>query len=118
MTLLKRHSLPALIALAAAAAAIIAAVPCPIRSLTGLSCPGCGTTRALGDLLGGHALEALSHNYFLVVSAPYIALLAYSAIADRGPAKSIYRLLTAPAAIGAMLSLSVAWWIARNIINL
>lgn len=45
---------------------------CPIRSLTGYYCPGCGMTRALHQLLHGHIGAALSFNPLLIVAAPFV----------------------------------------------
>lgn len=36
--------------------------PCLINQLTGLYCPGCGGTRALKYLLGGHIFKSLYYN--------------------------------------------------------
>jgi len=45
---------------------------CPFLWLTGLKCPGCGSQRAVHQLLHGNFLEALSLNFLLVVSFPYV----------------------------------------------
>lgn len=50
--------------------------PCPSRWLTGLFCPGCGSTRALHALLHGDLTGALAMNPLLVLSLPAVALLA------------------------------------------
>ena len=42
---------------------------CPLHALTGLWCPGCGTTRALGDLAHGDIAAAASSNVVAVVLA-------------------------------------------------
>ncbi|MCJ0891488.1 DUF2752 domain-containing protein [Rhodococcus sp. ARC_M5] len=42
-------------------------LPCPLHALTGLWCPGCGTTRALGDLTRGDIAAAASSNVVAVV---------------------------------------------------
>ncbi|MDV6233732.1 DUF2752 domain-containing protein [Rhodococcus cercidiphylli] len=68
--------------LGVAAAAVVGAVllhvrdprtsaylPCPFHALTGLWCPGCGTTRALGDLTRGDIAAAASSNVVAVVLA-------------------------------------------------
>lgn len=47
---------------------------CPFRSLTGLLCPGCGSQRALHDLLHGRLGEALSHNALAVTALPLAIL--------------------------------------------
>ena len=50
--------------------------PCPSRWLTGLFCPGCGSTRALHALLHGDLPGALAMNPLLVLSLPVVAVLA------------------------------------------
>jgi hypothetical protein len=49
---------------------------CPLHMLTGLHCPGCGSQRALHQLLNGNLGRALALNPLLVVSLPVLALLA------------------------------------------
>jgi hypothetical protein len=73
------------LALAAAGVAflyVVATVPpsdatyyprCQIHSLTGLHCPGCGTTRALHALLNGHVLDALGYNVLFPFVLPAVA---------------------------------------------
>lgn len=46
---------------------------CPIRELTGLNCPGCGTLRAVHALLHGRFLQAAGYNCFVVCSLPCMA---------------------------------------------
>ena len=53
---------------------------CWFRRLTGLSCPGCGGTRAAGALLRGDVLAAFRYNMLLplgllVLAAEYVRLL-------------------------------------------
>lgn len=43
--------------------------PCPIAALTGLDCPGCGSTRAGHALLHGDVIAALDHNLLLLPGA-------------------------------------------------
>ncbi len=45
---------------------------CPFHALTGMYCPGCGTLRALHDVLHGNVAEAFGHN---VLTVPALALL-------------------------------------------
>lgn len=47
---------------------------CPFRLLTGLLCPGCGSQRAVHDLLHLRIGEAAGHNALLVLSIPLLGL--------------------------------------------
>ena len=48
--------------------------PCPFHKLTGLYCPGCGSTRALHQLLHGHVAAAFDLNPLAVVLLPLAAV--------------------------------------------
>lgn len=54
--------------------------PCPFYWLTGLYCPGCGTTRALHALLHLDVAQALTMNPLLVLALPLIALVFLRAL--------------------------------------
>ena len=45
---------------------------CPLRYATGLECPGCGSQRAVHQLLHGNIREAFGLNPFLLLSLPLI----------------------------------------------
>lgn len=47
-------------------------LPCPFHWLTGWHCPGCGSQRALHDLLHGRLAEAFGHNAAMVLSIPLL----------------------------------------------
>ena len=51
--------------------------PCPFHLLTGLHCPGCGSTRALHALLHGRIREAFGYNPLLFVT---LSLVGYEAL--------------------------------------
>ena len=75
----------------------------PFRQITGLYCPGCGTIRALTQLLQGNILKAISHNIFAVLFSPLLiwVILSNLSIVVRGkplakfelPSKYIWILL-------------------------
>jgi len=46
--------------------------PCPLRYLTGLYCPGCGSLRAMHALLHGDLRQALAMNSLTVILLPFI----------------------------------------------
>jgi uncharacterized membrane protein YhaH (DUF805 family) len=45
---------------------------CPFHTLTGLHCPGCGTTRCLHALLHGDPAQALAYNPLAVLALPFL----------------------------------------------
>ena len=48
---------------------------CPFKSFTGLNCPGCGSQRAIHELLHLNFKKAFEYNALLVLSIPYLLLL-------------------------------------------
>jgi hypothetical protein len=52
-------------------------LPCGIRSLTGIECPGCGMQRALIALLKGDLITSLRLNPALMI---YLAMLLFTAL--------------------------------------
>jgi hypothetical protein len=54
--------------------------PCPFHTLTGLHCPGCGSLRAVHQLLHGNLSEAFGLNPLMVLSLPF---LGYCLISPR-----------------------------------
>ncbi|HET9528616.1 MAG TPA: DUF2752 domain-containing protein [Pyrinomonadaceae bacterium] len=87
---------------------------CPFRLLTGFTCPGCGTTRALHQVLHGHFDTAFTLNPLLLLSIPFLlfALLRYSAIVMRG---GVPRPNALPAPIiYAIFFVILSFWIFRN----
>lgn len=47
--------------------------PCPVYYLTGLYCPGCGSLRALHQLLHGNLQTAWAMNPLSVILSPFLA---------------------------------------------
>jgi hypothetical protein len=52
--------------------------PCPFLWLTGFYCPGCGSLRALHQLLHGNFAAAISFNPFAVLALPFVGYGAAS----------------------------------------
>ena len=52
---------------------------CPTYLLTGLYCPGCGTTRMLHSLLHFHLFEAFDHNVLMFILLPVVGYAGTSA---------------------------------------
>ena len=51
-------------------------IVCPIRLLTGIPCPACGTTRSIGALCEGKFAESWSLNPFGIIIATAVLLWA------------------------------------------
>ena len=47
-------------------------IPCPFKFATGYNCPGCGSQRAVHQLLHGDLLKAFGLNPLLILSLPLI----------------------------------------------
>ena len=90
---------------------------CPFFALTGLQCPGCGSQRAIHDLLHGHPGEALRHNALLVASIPFLAVLGAAEITRKSHPKS-HAAINSPKTAITVLVMVIAWWIVRNIISI
>ena len=88
---------------------------CPLRLLTGLYCPGCGTLRGLHQLLHGHLGAALGFNPLMVMALPFIgyAYLSYTMLALRG--SSLPRVFVPPMLIRALFWVVIAFGVLRNI---
>ena len=88
--------------------------PCPFHHLTGLYCPGCGSLRAVHQLLHGNLAAAFGLNPLMVLSLPF---LGYCLISPRVAA------LTKRAKGGfipafwiwSILIVIILFWILRNL---
>jgi hypothetical protein len=87
---------------------------CLFRFLTGYTCPGCGSTRAMHQLLHGHVVSAFELNPFFLLLLPFLlyALVRYSVIVMRGGVP-VHNRLPAPY-IYALFVVVVSFWIFRN----
>ena len=50
---------------------------CVFHQVTGMDCPGCGSLRALHELLHGHLWTALQLNALAILSLPLLGWLAW-----------------------------------------
>lgn len=87
-------------------------VPCPVRALAGVPCPGCGTTRASVSLLRGDAASALRLQPLVL---PLLPLLAIFAVLPRRSRRLWSALApgTRRALLGISLALCLGLWVLR-----
>jgi hypothetical protein len=91
---------------------------CLSYTLTGLHCPGCGTTRSLHAALNGHFRQALAYNLLMPIIVPLFAysflLTLYRQIWGIRTRASRYR-KTTNALLWLLMGVMILYGIARNI---
>ena len=87
---------------------------CPFRAVTGLACPGCGSTRGMHALVHGDVVAAFKFNPMLILALPFLAwaFLRFTNAAISGrrlPANQLK-----PKYIWTIFSVVLFFWIFRN----
>ena len=89
---------------------------CPIRSFTGWLCPGCGSQRAMYQVLHGHFSEAFYLNPLLLPAIGYALLgLIFSAF-DKKRWPAIRLKWYGSTAAWISLGIILVFWIGRNVV--
>ena len=88
---------------------------CLFHALTGLSCPGCGSLRAIHNLLHGHWADAFHLNPLLIVLLPLFpaALVAYVFKATTG--RELFSIFKRRVWIWLLLGVIVVFSVLRNL---
>ncbi|EDM45492.1 hypothetical protein SCB49_06782 [unidentified eubacterium SCB49] len=91
-------------------------VPCPLKYTTGIECPGCGSQRAIHQLLHGNIATAFGLNPLLIISLPLLiyglGLKVHNYIYDT---QHRFMLFYHKWFVYGYFGLVVVYWIARNI---
>jgi hypothetical protein len=86
--------------------------PCPVHYLTGWYCPGCGSLRAIHQLLHGNLMAAWALNPLTVVLLPFLAYGLVSAalfeIRGQGLPEPFVRAVWIRALCGAIILFGIA----------
>lgn len=89
---------------------------CPFNLLTGLKCPGCGSQRALHQLLRLNLSGAFHYNAMLVICIPIVLFYGSAELfGERFP--RLQSLSRSGILSWSVFTLFLAWWILRNIFN-
>lgn len=86
---------------------------CPLHALTGIYCPGCGSTRCLHALVHLDLAGALAMNPLLVISLPLLALMLLNGAGVR--LRRLDPLMRALARPGLWLWVLVGYAVLRNL---
>jgi Protein of unknown function (DUF2752) len=87
---------------------------CPFRALTGLQCPGCGSTRACYQLIHLHPIAAFKLNPLMMLTLPFIlyGLAGFTKSAVTG--KPQRRIFVPSIYLWAWLVALIFFWVFRN----
>lgn len=89
---------------------------CPFKYLTGWSCPGCGSQRAIHEILHLNFYKAFQYNALLMLSIPYMLVgfaFNFDEVKTRFP--RIRTSLFGQKAIYIVLVIVIAFFILRNL---
>ena len=89
--------------------------PCLFHKMTGLYCPGCGSTRAAHALLHGDVIAALGYNLLLVALLPLLAWHGISIVGARRGGRSASSPLSNPFVSWSIVALVIGYSVLRNI---
>lgn len=92
--------------------------PCPFRAMTGYLCPGCGTTRALHEILNGNIWAAFRFNPLMMFLLPYVGYAGMSSAMETLFGRALPRVFIRPAYIWTLLAVILAFWVVRNLLRL
>lgn len=88
---------------------------CPFHSFTGLHCPGCGSQRAIHEILHGNIWTGLQHNFLILFAILIVSYKLYVSYVNNSSSQSNQNLLQHNAAPWLILALVLGFWILRNI---
>jgi len=88
---------------------------CPLYSLTGIHCPGCGLTRGFHALFHGDVLTALHFNALLPVFALVFGFLFVSLVLIAVRGRGLSWRIFPPASLYGFLILAAAFFVLRNL---
>lgn len=89
--------------------------PCPFHALTGLWCPGCGSARALHELLHGDLAAAFGLNPLMVLALPLLGYCALSLVTAGPRGRSLPDVFASPLAAHLALWTILLYWVLRNV---
>ncbi len=93
-------------------------VPCVFHLITGLSCPGCGNTRAVLSLLKLDLSGALSYNMLFPLECFYLGWVYLHSVRRYWKVGHLTYSPPLPVLDWGVLILTLLWWVIRNILHI
>ncbi|MEP6636614.1 MAG: DUF2752 domain-containing protein, partial [Acidobacteriota bacterium] len=87
---------------------------CPFRALTGFTCPGCGSTRGMHQLLHGNLLAAFELNPLLILSLPLLLYILLHYTRGAILKRPVRPNALAPKYIYTLFGIVLFFWVFRN----
>ena len=88
---------------------------CPLFSITGIYCPGCGSQRAAHQILNGNIIDGIRHNYLIALLAIVLLYQGFVYIMNDLLKKNIPNVLHKSKVTYGILIAIILFWILRNI---
>ncbi len=88
---------------------------CPFLATTGLYCPGCGSLRAVHDLLHADLGGALARNPLTVLTVPMLVLAWVAWLRRLTGRRAPHPTSLPPALVWGLLGVVLAFWLLRNL---
>ncbi len=88
---------------------------CPFKTITRLDCPGCGSQRAIHELLHFNFKKAFQYNALLIITIPYVLagfFLNFTKVKNYFP--KTRRFLFGQKTVFAFLVITILFFILRN----
>ena len=88
---------------------------CPLYTMTGFACPGCGLTRGFHALFHGDVVTALDYNALIPIYAIAGSFLVLSLISIAVRGKGLVKLSASPPLLVATLVILLTFGVLRNL---
>ena len=88
---------------------------CPLYSITGMYCPGCGSQRAIHQIINGNIIEGIRFNYLLLLLFLVLLYQSMHFVISKLSKKTFSNILHQPITTELILVLVIVFWIFRNI---
>ena len=92
---------------------------CPVKLITGLSCPACGIQRFIHALTNGNVKEALAYNYYLIYAIPYTLCVVTTYYLPQSRLKDrMTEVFEGKTAVWLCIITFCIWFVVRNILDI